>query len=340
MSRCHYTPSPRQMSMAELNHNKTLNMRLADHLRSLAVELNDPRYESQAERVHYCSTFWQGMYCPTCKKFHYMHTTGCKHRLCPICATRASRVTAAQALEAMEWMHNRHEGLKCSLLTLTQRNVEGPALNDEISRMLKGWYNVINQRLFRFGTIGWARTIEIVPSINHDGTYHPHVHAIIVHKGELRLSLEWFIQRWRSGMHLNYDPVCDLRPIDDEEGAVYEVSKYISKMTRVYDMSPQEHDHVRWLAEATYNRRLRTYGGDWRIARIQLSQRPVEIMEDDEISEYGEMQNLDAICPHCSSGTIFSTLRWAGLKYAVMPEQISVIPFPTTFQEKINGPIT
>lgn len=323
--------------MAELNHNKTLNMRLADHLRSLAVELNDPRYASQAERVHYCSTFWQGAFCPQCNKYHYMHTTGCKHRLCPICATRAARVTAAQALEAMEYMRSNNDGLKCSLLTLTQRNVEGENLSDEVARMLDGWYNVINQRLFRHSTIGWARTIEIVPALANDGTYHPHVHAIIVHKGDLRLSLDWFVARWRSGMNLDYDPVCDLRPIDDEEGAVYEVSKYVSKMTRVYDGTEREHEHVKWLSGATYARRLRSYGGEWRKARIALSQRPVEIMEDDEISEYGEMQRLDMICPHCNSATVFATLRWAGLRYATIPNQISVIPFPTTFQERLDG---
>lgn len=313
------------MSMAELNHNKTLNMRLHDHLRSLGEEYNDRRYQSQAERVKYCSTFWNGFFCESCGKYHGMHTTGCKHRLCPICATRTARVTAIQATEAIQFVKQKNPGIRLSLLTLTQRNVPGPELNNEISAMLKAWAHVCNQRSMRSHVIGWARTIEIVPALALDGTYHPHVHAILIH-GDRCPSVEWFVERWKTGMKLDYAPVCDLRPIVDEDGAVFEVSKYVCKMTRVFDGSEHEHDHVRFMTEAMQSRRLRTYGGEWRKARIALNMMNAEDLDDDAIDEYGEMNDLSGACPGCGSGTVPACLRWSGLRYIGIPNDIRVIP--------------
>lgn len=333
MSYHHYTPSRRLMSMAELNLAKTLNLRLEAHLRSLAVEFNEPLFVAQADRVHYCSTFWQGQRCPVCGKMHQMHTTGCRHRLCPICATREARVTAMQALEVVQEARKREPDLKLSLLTLTIKNCQGPDLCGEVHKMLAAWSYMVNRAVLRNHVLGWARNIEIVPGIENDGTYHPHIHAILMHRPAGVETIAEFRDQWRAGMKLDYDPVCDLRPIEDEEGAVFEVSKYISKLTRVYDNSSREHDHVKFLTQAIYSRRLRSYGGMWRIIRQQLGQLKIEQMDDDSISEYAEgIQDLDAKCPNCGSETVFTTLRWAGLHYATLPDQIRVLPFPEGFK--------
>ena len=325
MSHKHYTPSRRLMSMAELNVNKILNIRLADHLQSLGEEMQSHRLKMQSYRVRMCSTFWNGYYCEKCGKYHGMHTTGCKNRLCPICATRTARVTAIQAVEAIEKIHSAYTDIQMSLLTLTQKNVEGESLAYEVSRMLKAWSALINRPVMR-KLIGWARTIEIVPALAKDGTYHPHIHAILVHQPSKCPSVEWISSAWRSAMELDYDPICDLRPIEDEQGAVFEVSKYISKMTRVYDGSPQEHDHIRYMSEAMTARRLRSYGGEWRKARIALGMMHAEEMDDDALDEYGEITDLSEACPECGEKTAPTCLRWAGLHYVGMDSQIKVIP--------------
>lgn len=325
MSHCHYTPSRRLMSMAELNHNKTLNIRLADHLRSLSVEYDDHRLFAQSERARHCSTFWNGFYCASCGKYHHMHTTGCRNRLCPICATRTARVTAIQAVEAVAKIKEKYPECKMSLLTLTQRNIAGPDLASEVSKMLDGWTYLINRAPMR-RLIGWARTIEIVPALNPT-LYHPHIHAILVHHPFNSCpSITWIQAAWMEGMHLDYNPVCDLRPIEDEQGAVFEVSKYVSKMTRVYDNSPYEHDHVRYMSEAMQSRRLRSYGGEWRRARIELNVTDAELLDDDALDEYGEITDLSGACPTCNSATIPVCLRWSGLRYVNVPDDVRVIP--------------
>lgn len=317
--------------MAELNTWKCLNLKLADHLQKLGDETGEHRFYSKAERAKHCSTFWNGFYCESCGKYHGMHTTGCKNRLCPICATRTARVTAIQAVEAIEKIKQQYPECQLSLLTLTQRNVEGADLAAEISRMLKGWSYVINRAPVR-RLIGWARTIEIVPAINGGTKYHPHIHAIIVHHPSGCPSVSWWIEAWKAGMGLNYYPVCDLRPIKDQDGAVFEVSKYVSKMTRVYDGSKAEHNHVRYMSEAMESRRLRTYGGEWRKARIDLNITDAEDLDDDALDEYGELNDLSGACPGCGSATVPACLRWAGLRYVNIPDQIKVIPI-----DKLHG---
>ena len=225
--------------------------------------------------------------------------------------------------------------LRLSLLTLTQRNVPGDDLNNEINSILKAWAHIQNQRGFRNAVCGWARTVEIVPALALDGTYHPHVHAILLHRAGLP-SAEWFAEKWAAGMELDYTPVVDLRPIVDEEGAVFEVSKYVCKMTRVYDGTEHEHDHVRYMTQAMNNRRLRTYGGEWRKARIALNMMHAEELDDDALDEYGEINDLSGACPGCGSATVPACLRWSGLRYTGVPNDIRVIPMSKLDLEKLG----
>lgn len=317
MSHHHYKPKRAGLSMAELNQSKKQVLRLAKHLRTLYEETGRDHYAAAAARAQTCSTYWQGFYCPICGTYHHMHTTGCKHRLCPICAVRASRVVARQATEAVDYMVSSNPSLKCSLLTLTQRNVSGDALSKEIDSMLAAWQALRHLRAFSRNVKGWARTIEIIPAKDNE-TYHPHIHAIIVHEdlGELT-SGAWWARAWCNAMKLPYFPIVDIRPIDDMKGAVYEVSKYVSKLSRVYDGTSKELEHVRFIGDAMYQRQLRTYGGDWLRARRALNMARVEQMDDDAISEYGDMLNAEGTCEHCSTSLKAVCLSWAGLSYVV-----------------------
>lgn len=317
MSHSHYIPKRAGLSMAELNQSKKQVLRLAQHLTTLYHETGDERYSAAAARSASCSTYWQGFYCPICGTYHNMHTTGCKHRLCPICAVRASRVVARQATEAVDFMLSDSPDLQCSLLTLTQRNVEGDRLSDEVDSMLAAWQALRHLRAFSRNVAGWARTIEIIPA-KDKVTYHPHIHAILVHRGLNEISGgAWWARAWANSMKLDYFPIVDIRPIEDMQGAVYEVSKYVSKLSRVYDGTSRELDHVRYIGNAMYQRQLRTYGGEWLKARRALNMARVEQMDDDAIAEYGDMLNTEGTCDRCSTQLRAVCLSWAGLSYVV-----------------------
>ena len=315
MSQNNDTTSRSTLSMSDLNRTKKTSLKLAAHLKTLHERTGDQRYLSQATRVHYCSTFWQGFYCEKCGKFHHMHTTGCRHRLCPTCAVRASRVVAVQAMEALEHIRIVLPDISCSLLTLTQRNVPGESLNGEIDAVLKAWQALRHLRPFGRHVLGWARTIEIIPALDGRG-YHPHIHAIIIHRNLGPLSHPgWWSQSWRECMKLDYNPIVDIRPIEEERGAIYEVSKYISKMSRIYVGGERELENVQWIGDAMHQRQLRTYGGCWLKARRVLNQLRVEQLSDDELSEYGEALDTRGACVDCETPLKAVCLSWAGLTY-------------------------
>lgn len=327
MSQLHYKRSKARLSMGDLEKTKRQSLKLAEHLQAIGEATGDERYKSQAERVRYCSTFWQGYFCKECGKYHYMHTTGCHHRLCPICAVRQARVVAVQAMEAIQFISDHEEKpLRLSLLTLTQKNVKGSELNREVSSLLEAWERMRHIREFERGVKGWARTIEIVPALNDPGSFHPHIHCILIHSDETSLcsAREWWAKMWKRSMELDYEPIVDIRPVENTEGAVYEVSKYVSKLSRVYDGSEWERFNVKHMTDAIYNRRLRSYGGIWAKARKRLNMARVEQMNDDAISEYGDM--LDSKCDECGKDLAFVSLRWAGLKFVTMPEDLVIIP--------------
>lgn len=313
MSHLHYSIKSRGLSMAELNSAKAQSLKLAKDLQAIYQESNQEKYASMAGRVRYCSTFWQGFYCAKCGKFHQMHTTGCKHRLCPICAVRSARVVAVQAMEAIEDISSRYPSSICSLLTLTQKNVDGRNLCSTIDSMLSAWQKLRHIRRFNREIIGWARTIEIIPALD-DISYHPHIHAIIVHEPNAEVSMNgaWWSNSWRDCMGLDYQPIVDVRQIEDRQGAVYEVSKYVSKLSRIYG-SQNELNHVKYIGDAMYNRQLRTYGGEWLKARRNLNQLAVEKMDDDAISEYGELATDK--CAICNTQMTAVCLSWSGLTY-------------------------
>lgn len=317
MSHSHYISKRAGLSMTDLNTSKKQVLRLSAHLRTLYQETGDERYQAAAARSATCSTYWQGFYCPICNTYHHMHTTGCKHRLCPICAVRASRVVARQATEAADYMLSQDGDIRCSLLTLTQRNVSGEKLSQEIDSMLAAWQALRHLRAFSRNVIGWARTIEIIPAKDGE-SYHPHIHAIIMHKDLGCLAAgAWWARAWCSAMKLDYFPIVDIRPISDMKGAVYEVSKYVSKLSRVYDGTSRELEHVRYIGDAMYQRQLRTYGGAWLKARRALNMARVEQMDDDSISQYGDMLNAEGTCRNCSTELKAVCLSWAGLTYVV-----------------------
>ena len=312
----HYNPSRATLSMGDLNSAKKQNLKLCDALTSIYDTTHDDRYASMAGRVRTCATYWQGFYCPTCHKYHYMHTTGCHHRLCAICAVRASRVVARQAMEAIEYIRQDDPSIKCSLLTLTQRNVSGDDLARQIDTMLAAWSALRHRREFARNVNGWARTIEIVPAL-HSDDYHPHIHAILIHHDDLGVCANgaWWARAWCTAMQLDYYPIVDIRPIADLQGAVYEVSKYVSKLSRVFDDTSRVVDNVRYIGDAMYNRQLRTYGGDWLRARRALNQLRVEQLDDDTISEYGDVTDLSGTCASCGTQLAAVCLAWAGLRY-------------------------
>lgn len=309
------------LQVAHLQESKLQSQQLAYILYLQSLELQGQeaaQAAARAARTAACSEYWQGYQCPVCGRLHNMITYGCKHRLCPVCAVRKSRAVAAQAMQVVDQIARvaaeRHETYDFCLLTLTQRNVEAEFLSAEIDHMLEAWSSIRYLRQVRRDLVGWARTIEITVN-ESDGSFHPHIHCIlIVRHGSALASADTWRKLWADAMRLDYIPICDCRPIESL-GAVYEVSKYVSKLGRILDMPlGRAYDAISAIGEATHWRRLRSYGGIWSKIRRQLHMQEVDLMDDGTLDAVGAL--IDSRCKcHCGADLEPVALMWAGMDY-------------------------
>lgn len=280
--------------------------------------IGDRRWAEVAQ----CSQAIGVRWCPQCGRSHVSSSWCCRHRLCPVCAIRKSRKTGHQAIEAFKYMRERGELEGCSLylVTLTQKNVPIADIGNEVAGLLAALTSLRHSRDIRRSLIGSARNIEITYN-KAARTFHPHVHMIAILRGsapEEMASSAFWRDLWRRLMGLDYEPICDVRPITDTEGAVCEVSKYVIKAGSILGLNlPQKHldDVISALNSALIGRRLVSYTGIWRAARAALKQ-----LEPDQTDlEHDDDRD---ICG-CDAGIMEAVLRWDGLEYRpVKPDEV------------------
>ena len=264
-----------------------------------------------------CSQALGIKYCAQCGVKHVEVSWCCRHRLCGVCAIRRSRKTGKQALDAFGYMQEQGQlaGARLALLTLTQRNVAAVDLGNELDALLAALKSIRHTAWSRDYLIGSARNIEVTYNASAR-TFHPHVHMIVILSAdapeEMSVARYWR-DLWRRLMHLDYDPICDIRPIEDQEGAVCEVSKYCIKPSSIFGLTldPAHLDQVvSTLNSVLAGRRLVSYTGIWRKARQILKQQdPDEDLEHD---------NTQSVCG-CGAALMDAVLRWDGLEYRVEP---------------------
>lgn len=296
-------------SIASMEASKGLVRKLADVYEAGGAKYEIGWLKKRADRVRTCTDVWTGNVCSHCGKVTHFHTFGCGDRLCPICIVRRSRATAAQALKVVPYLSGRP-----ILLTLTQRNVKGDDLDRELTNISDAWKLLCKHRGVQRDMIGWAKTTEITyNSVRRD--YHPHVHIIayISQDNKEMLYDEYWRKKWAEVMRLDYTPIVDVREIDDARGAVYEVSKYVSKVHKLLDLpGDQMIDAITTVAYAIKDRRLRTYGGDWRKIRRDLVLKDAEQMNDEELTAADKELDIEVCCEEPMRPVV---MAWSNCNY-------------------------
>lgn len=275
--------------------------RIARALRSAG----DRRWPDVAQ----CCAELQVRICKECGLAHARPNFSCKHRLCPTCQVRRSRRLALQALEVYKAAGDRLALVQMRLITLTQKNVKADDLSAEIDKLLTAVTKLRHLRAWRNFVIGAARNIEITYN-PQTRTYHPHVHLIVWLSPLAPREMDektWWAQQWRGLMNLGYNPVCDCRPIKDQEGSIFEVSKYVCKAAELSSLPPRTLAHVcAALNVALKNRRLIAYSGLWQKIRAELCQVDPDQLPDEPAPAQ--------ICG-CGSALADAVMRWNGNEY-------------------------
>lgn len=215
----------------------------------------------------------------------------CRDRLCPLCQWRRSLKLGAQCRAVVAEADRRkiardRVSWRWVMLTLTQRNVDGPDLAAELDKMHAALKVMTKSPRWRAAAQGWLRVTEITRNSDRRsswyGSYHPHMHILIaVHRRYFKSrdyipAAEWGAM-WRTYMHLNYDPDIDVRvvtakgqtiedatdPAQSMGAAVAEVTKYAAKPGSYLVASDLDGtvEAVTTLAQALHGRRLCAWGG-------------------------------------------------------------------------------
>lgn len=236
-----------------------------------------PVYNRKAQRVYMCHSTVAVQAGKIVSCWH------CEDRMCPICSAKASRRIAANARLVIERARSE-ANLRPYMLTLTQKNCDGANLSDRISDMLQAWRSIMHDLKGQKKYVqGYARTVEI--TISKDGSYHPHVHALLLMSADTpreMLRARYWARLWQAYMRTqryqgDVVPICDIRAIrpnrrkglTDTSAAAAEVAKYISKSSAILSRK-DAYEHILNIDAAISGRKLRSYGGVWRRIRADM----------------------------------------------------------------------
>lgn len=244
----------------------------------------------------------------------------CKWRLCPFCLAVEAGKERRRLAAAMTRLQTDLDA-RYIVLTLTVRNVPGAALNASLDALTDGWRRMVDLRpMGRVAVHGWYRTIEITR--NQDGSYHPHIHAIIAttpdyfrrsNKGYL--STRDYVQLWRKACRLDYDPICDVRAAYNRRrndygtiGAAVEAAKYAVKSAEYC----RDIGTLRIYANALTSRRLRAYGGTLKAYAKAGDQTAPDTPKDGDTITYLWNPRLIGASGRVTGGYVPSAVQVAG----------------------------
>jgi plasmid rolling circle replication initiator protein Rep len=277
----------------------------------------------KARRCQDCGTWLSFAECLRDGTKHLLQANFCGQRLCPLCAWRRSmrlsaEVSAVLHLAAETWPQRPY-----LLLTLTQRNVPGQDLPDEVSRILDGWSRLQRRREFR-EISGWLRTLEV--TYNEAGTWHPHLHVLLqvtpsYFTGRGYVTHAKWVAAWRAVMALDYDPSIEVHRVrrrtsgDPLAAAAAEVGKYAVKDGDMAGDTPEDaSQRLVVLDSALAGRRLVAWGGDLRQLARQVESEAGD--EDDLVHIMGE--DHGDRCPVCGSDLAEVVYRWSRPRQAYL----------------------
>lgn len=242
----------------------------------------------------------------------------CDLRLCPMCNARKAKRAAFLLSRILDETQRRRAGTQYIFLTLTVRNVAGPELGDAVSGLCKAWARLMDHRRVKAACTGWFRAIEITRN-RADGTYHPHIHAILsVDFDYFRSSAgkyirhdEW-VERWRKALRVDYQPSVRIEATrakgakrkSRDRAAAEEAAKYATKDSEYIPFSVPEAlaaEIVKTYTEALRRKRLTAFGGVLKYV--------AQLLDADNLEE-GDLIHIDDEAIREDVATMVEIYRW------------------------------
>lgn len=212
----------------------------------------------------------------------------CRIRLCPTCNWRKSLKLFSQVSEITNEIAKRKK-VRYIFVTLTVKSVKNHRLSDTITALNNGFSYITGKsrtfaaaKKFKSCLLGYMKAIEITYN-SELNDFHPHIHAIFeldpkYFQRAYYMTREAWAYVWKDAMKLDYVPQIDVKAITDKCGAVAEVAKYPVKADTILHIRDRNTAAIALLElyRAMFNRRLVTFGGDFRTIARELKLDDIE----------------------------------------------------------------
>ena len=196
--------------------------------------------QTRGMRMEKCGSFYAGDECPVCHTFHATAGSRCRDRLCPNCGWLQAVERATAVRRALNDLGDKYSIFHVVLTMRDPIAADGAKLHEQCKALINAYTRTVHtDRIFKAHVWGTVRSLEI--SNNGESRYHPHIHALWVHKNsddpkDTMLTHEEVCTLWQKALGIDYRPVCWIEPIyylgEDQPGidkAVCEACKYAIK---------------------------------------------------------------------------------------------------------------
>lgn len=266
---------------------KSMNLKMSD-LYELAMRKDGSIMSvSRLQQMKDCASYL--VFGQTNGKKKLVDANFCRVRLCPMCNWRKSLKMFAQVSKITDVILAEKPSARFIFLTLTVKNPNAEELTKTLNEMNEGFKYLVQKsrdfasaKLLKENLLGYLKVIEITYSARND-TYHPHFHVLLEVKssyfGKGYIKQKEYAKMWQQALHLDYQPQVDVRVVKNATSrAIAELSKYPVKTADLLKLKNESQavQALMTLHNSMKNRRLITFGGDFKEVRRRLKLDDIE----------------------------------------------------------------
>jgi plasmid rolling circle replication initiator protein Rep len=301
----------------KFNYLKTLSLQAVEQLQHISSE------EAHARRQARCADYLRYAIERDTLLMYLNQANFCGLKTCPVCSWLRSTKWRIRIFRGLPRLLSEYPEYPFIFLTLTVRNCHFSELRSVIRHLEESWHRLAGRVNFPalgylkslevtrpydcfyagqyLGRLGrkliklWQRELKnrgVWQSSLWTELFceqvHPHIHCLMmVHpsywdSSNYLYQSEW-VSLWKSAAQLDYQPVVDIRRVEELEGAVLEVSKYCVKSSDMVDRLGC------LINRSLYRLRLLSVGGVFNsyFSQASLDKIDITLSSGDEVYQNG-----------------------------------------------------
>ena len=159
----------------------------------------------------------------------------CRERICSVCAWRRQAKFTAQTFPIISILED--QSYRFIFVTLTLKNMRYEELKLATDTILRGYELLRKRRKIKRAWKGIIRSMELSYNAEQK-TFHPHLHLLVAVRENYFTDSDQYITQaeltklWGDCIDVDYNPICNIKIVDDSGAGAVESLKYSLKPTQ------------------------------------------------------------------------------------------------------------